>query len=502
MRRRWKILCVVAAVLVALVCLWIGTLGIAPEKGLAAYKQSLLAQGEKLEISQVEPPPVPPGQNGVDVFNQAVGRLTYPPDHDPQFVPAMRMIGPGKAIVCFQQPDVRADDFTNSWEVEMAGVEANRDATEQFRQLINFPALDFNINYEGVTAMQVEFLASFYQCEAALSAEAICDLHAGDTGATATNICALLAVACGQHDARLEVCQESRMELMSIATGPSWELLQATNLDDGELAMLQKSWEQLELIHAVENAVVMERAVAESLMGKMRADKSSVGPWGPVPRTGVSTFKDYLNDAKYAYARAMWKASWGYSDELLMLQNDQAVLETTRTIETNGFFDPAFINMANGMEAERTNVSPNWLEKAGIPDLRKDFSLQAGALVQLLDATMTAETERQIVITAIALKRYQLKHGAYPENLNSLVPDFVSAVPRDPVDGKPLRYRQNSDGTFLLYSVGENGKDDGGTASSAVYSDYDWLGPDAPDWVWPQPATAEEIQAFYALPPK
>ena len=33
------------------------------------------------------------------------------------------------------------------------------------------------------------------------------------------------------------------------------------------------------------------------------------------------------------------------------------------------------------------------------------------------------------------------------------------------MDGQPLRYRRNADGTFLLYSVGENGKDDGGDPS-------------------------------------
>jgi hypothetical protein len=68
-------------------------------------------------------------------------------------------------------------------------------------------------------------------------------------------------------------------------------------------------------------------------------------------------------------------------------------------------------------------------------------------------------------VTAIALKRYQLRHGNYPTDLSMLVPEFLSTVPRDPVDGKLLRYRLNPDGTFLLYSVGEDGKDDGGDAS-------------------------------------
>ena len=114
---------------------------------------------------------------------------------------------------------------------------------------------------------------------------------------------------------------------------------------------------------------------------------------------------------------------------------------------------------------------------------------------------MRMVTTKEVVITAIALKRFQMKNGHYPTGLAGLVPAFLPAVPLDPVDGKPLRYRSNGDGTFLLYSVGENGKDDGGNPSlekGAKSSSYFWDNPDALDWVWPQPATPQEVQNYYA----
>ena len=36
---------------------------------------------------------------------------------------------------------------------------------------------------------------------------------------------------------------------------------------------------------------------------------------------------------------------------------------------------------------------------------------------------------------------------------------LLASVPLDAVDGQPLRYRRNADGTFSLYSIGENGVD-------------------------------------------
>ena len=127
--------------------------------------------------------------------------------------------------------------------------------------------------------------------------------------------------------------------------------------------------------------------------------------------------------------------------------------------------------------------------------LRGVFSANAPAAA--LRKAATAQTARNVIVTAIALKRYELRHHQLPDKLNQLVPDFLKSVPTDYMDGQPLGYRLNADGTFLLYSVGENGKDDGGNPSlekGAESSSFNWLNPDALDWVWPQPATAAEIQ--------
>ena len=85
------------------------------------------------------------------------------------------------------------------------------------------------------------------------------------------------------------------------------------------------------------------------------------------------------------------------------------------------------------------------------------------------------------------------------------MPEFLAAVPLDPVDGQPLRYRRDADGTFTLYSVGENGVDDGGNpgvAEGVATKSLQWQNSKALDWVWPQPATEAEIKFFYEHPPK
>lgn len=64
--------------------------------------------------------------------------------------------------------------------------------------------------------------------------------------------------------------------------------------------------------------------------------------------------------------------------------------------------------------------------------------------------------------TAIAMLGYRDKHDRLPESLSKLVPEYLEAVPIDFATGQPLVYRIEPDGTALVYSLGDNLKDDGG----------------------------------------
>src|SRR5262249_45479809 len=64
-------------------------------------------------------------------------------------------------------------------------------------------------------------------------------------------------------------------------------------------------------------------------------------------------------------------------------------------------------------------------------------------------------------ITAIAVERFRLVNGRWPDQLEDLAPGFLSKVPADPFDGQPLRYPRLKEGV-IIYTVGEDRKDDGG----------------------------------------
>jgi hypothetical protein len=70
------------------------------------------------------------------------------------------------------------------------------------------------------------------------------------------------------------------------------------------------------------------------------------------------------------------------------------------------------------------------------------------------------QVQRNLLV-AFALAAYHADHGSYPLKLGDLAPKYLAAVPGDLFSGGPLIYRRSENG-YIFYSVGINGKDDGG----------------------------------------
>ena len=331
------------------------------------------------------------------------------------------------------------------------------------------------------------------------------DLHQGDTGSATTNLCVLLALVRDNQDEGIMVSQLVRMAMAVIGTSATWEFLQSTNATDAQLATLQKSWEQMEFIRTTEAAFVFEQAWGANVIEKLRASHHEFagllgGPSGGPAWSWPPDLEAMANSAKRTCAEVMWRNSWSFTQEIHSLQANQIILETLRHMKTNSFFKPDCDAMKSRLSALGiTNVGEAFFRALDIPDF-EDFFMGSDNLGSVVFKAIRMEAARRVVITAIALKRFQLQHGKLPEKISELAPEFLAAIPIDPFDGKPLRYRPNADGIYLLYCVGEDGVDDGGDPSlpASVTSDsLYWQNNKARDWVWPQPATEIEIQMYY-----
>jgi hypothetical protein len=505
MNRRWKILLALALFLAMAAASGLLSLHFQPGNELDTYKRLLRDQGEKLTLAEVLPAPAATEENSANSLQDAAALFSTAADNSS----AMQMVGPGRAEIGWTQPDVRGYDFTNSWEQYRAYVEADRPAVELLRQILDRPRLDFQLDYNLGAKLPLPHLATMKRAAQKLVVATQLDLHDGDTAAAATNLLTMLAIVQRDHRDDLIIGHLVRVAITAVAVPPTWEFLQATNATDEQMAAVQNGWEQLNFLKDAENVFATERAWVSGEIEKYRAShenfKELAG--GAMAMSGSlsggpSGWESLTERPRYAVAEVMWRSSWSYSQELEIIKQNQAILEALRTMQTN--HGQCYKADYDAMETRLssiggTNLSGPLFHALEIPDFHDDFSSSLGGAIR---KTLQIETARRLVVTAIALKRFQSKHGKFPETLAGLSPEFLPAMPMDPNDGKPLKYRPDGDGTFLLYSVGEDGTDDGGDAggSSSKLGSWYWLR--ARDWVWPQPATPAEVQFYNEHPPK
>jgi hypothetical protein len=95
------------------------------------------------------------------------------------------------------------------------------------------------------------------------------------------------------------------------------------------------------------------------------------------------------------------------------------------------------------------------------------IGLLAPAMTRVNQLDLRRQAHLDLVRTALAIERHRLATGEVPEALAQLVSDYLDAVPIDPFDGQPIRYRRTEPG-YVLYSIMEDGQDNGGRTRDEV----------------------------------
>jgi len=472
---------------------------------VASYVAELKAKGEPMDLAQVIPPPVLPEQNGVPLIMNSLTNLenkyssisqTNPP-------PAMREVWPGKAMIGWQQPKIiRFDEndlssemtnarlWTNTWEDLGKELVAEKDNLNSFQSLTNHPILDFNLDYGKSYSIRLQYLAPLRRAAQWLSVAAVYDLHERKTAEACANAHAILAIVKGQAEERLEISQQVRDAIASIGAQTTWEILQDSNVSESELVSLQHDWESVEFIGAAKRAFLAERVLGVQSMEHYLQSPSDL--WNSVNG----------NDGEISrrLCKIQWQWFGAYADEKRMMQTFQVLAEAMRMAETNHSFQS--VQMFTRTNFDRLGFEESFPQEGtmriDIDPLDVRWLLSEGAFdsFRLLKRAMVFETARNMTIAAIALKRYEIQHQQFPSTLYGLTPTILKTIPFDYMNGQALHYQKNPDGTFLLYSVGENGADDNGNPSSHKWWGFYWFAQTL-DLVWPQPATEAEIQAYY-----
>jgi len=435
--------------------------------------------------------------NGARDFLDAMSRLTT---FDAEIQPGvMKMVQPGHARIAWRQPALPTEKSDDIWPGLRAHLETNQAALAELREALRQPVLNFQVNYHQGFSALLPHLARSKSASQRLSAATVMAMREERMDEAFTNLQALVALPAHYREEPFMISQLVRCAIIAIAASATWEALHYPHWSEERLATLQTAWESVQAIPQMERALAMERACVLEQYAKARESLNQLGlvnfsGGGGALEDLADAGNKIMEDPAVGFDQLMdrfprrWVWKWWncYDDEIWFLQTVQRSLDVARQA-ANG---QPFVPLQDKLRAETSRIG----EPPG------QFLLVRGLGVDIypgaVDKVLVTETQRRIVVTAIALKRFERRIGKLPPDLTVLVPGFLAAVPLDPMDGKPLRYRLSGTSSCSLYSVGLDGVDNNGDISPKESGSRNFSWTQGKDVVWPQPATPEQLREF------
>lgn len=434
-------------------------------------------RGESFDVAKLAPGKVPVEGNGGEALMKACQAIeeTVKPDKGNQVVAGLLARGRGRAEVMSKRPAALREKQQGdlSWEdVERRLVPLRPHFAELRRVVTEYPVLSIDLEYGDGMDMGMRHLPSLLDTSRYLTVNAIFQIRQGDLEGAVNDIETLLKMTQLPLGQPIVISQMVGLMMIEHAQAATWELMQTEEVTDGQLKRLQTVWEALRPVAGFAMCLRFERAsmrpyfsdpekLAEaSDLIKKSSENGESSTW-------KSNFRIKLNLTR-------WRWQYRYGDELKYVENVQSYLDLLPDDPEADLPWPRIYETWG-----QINVSP--------PEerLSQFFSYMMNRQVEHPYRRFgTVDALQRLTVAALAIRRYQLAHaGAVPPSLAALVPEYLTAVPSDPLDGTTLKYRVE-DGDFVLYSAGLNCKDDGGSTANPERKRW-FL--HAEDIVWPKP---------------
>jgi len=104
------------------------------------------------------------------------------------------------------------------------------------------------------------------------------------------------------------------------------------------------------------------------------------------------------------------------------------------------------------------------------------LAMSSVAMRSMLTRDTYVESQLSLLAASLALRAYKLEKRAYPSNLVELIPDYLERIPKDPFDARKALHYKNEQTNYVLYSLGPDRVDNGGTESTDRFFDTNQKG--------------------------
>ena len=401
---------------------------------------AIRASGDPLEWRELAPEPIPDSENAAELYKAAVkanALLSPPASGTPEQLSRIQRLADmlHKLLV---QSSYRAEHAGEVGEI----LALSRESLAICRQARSLTEADWKLNYDAPAIEVVERRQGVYRSLARL----LC-------------LAALAAHEEGHDAAALEYLRDALAIGRAIGKTPALiDALVALATDALVVDIVERTATTLDL---VDNAAA-ERArtlVAELLDESDLRSSYVIGLVGE--RARIYDACEKLRRGEFGDDNAKPGARWRLVTWPIQpaFKKEEARILGRMTAHVQAAREPDFLCTRKQLAKLPPIQSPqSWWERIGgflsilMPDLDRVHALHCRHIAM-----------RRMAATALAMRLYEVENGKRPEKLDELVGKYLPAVPIDPFcpDGKPIRYLPSA-AKPLLYSVNDDGKDDGG----------------------------------------
>jgi hypothetical protein len=380
------------------------------ESELAAIRQ----RGEPVSLAELDRwyPPVPAGENAAEIYLEAFQLLRQPKPDEQAKLPAAGAVDAMRDLLGRQLAE-------------------NAAALARFHQAAARQQCRYPVDFSQGHASRLPHLTKISTGVRLLAMEATFAAEHGDRNKAATGLRAALALAQSVADEPTEISQLTRAAGNRNALLSLPLVLTQVELTDEQLGRLSTALARADDSDALVRGAIGERCFAIDLYRHPELRLAAL----------LDRFYSPALRRRIAVRRAM-----GVLDIWLLHYLDQSA---------------RYLELCRQPVADRIRNA----RSVAVPYPFSGFAISltmrlAGDMTPVeLNARHLADVG--LGLAGLAVERYRLARGQLPATLAELVPALLSAVPVDPFDGKPVRYWRSAKG-YVLYSVGFDGRDDGG----------------------------------------
>ncbi len=306
----------------------------------------------------------------------------------------------------------------------------NLQASDAVFESFEYDACRFSVDMNAGPNMDLGHLAKLRELARLLSIRSLLFALDGDTAGATQQLVGICDLADSLEQEPILISQLVRIAIYGIGLAATEQAMNRVEFTADELKTLQARFTESEANPAFANGFVGERCLWNAI--------ESIG----IDNNPVGDGFD-MQEAWYELVyRPLGLLDWEGARYYTLFE--QVIEATALPIEE---------------QIAAAEAAGNWIEQSTGPAAL--LAVLLPSVARAVEADVRNRTHLNTAIVAVAAARYRQDHGEYPASLNALVPAYLDAVPLDPVDGEPLRYRV-FDGGFVAYSLARNGTDENG----------------------------------------